>query len=168
MFKKLFNTLTKSSEDRYLDSLEQQAASLAQTGANQSATVLRSLATLKHQIDHKIKTRDPSVLQIDGFEDLAQSVCEGIQSKIAELATLERKLPGIVTDRDGRKFQAYVDEWRVCLATITKGYATLHYAATGESANDLGALSGAQVINPAMETLELQIRTAERIRNELG
>lgn len=167
MFKKIFKSLTQSKEAQFLEELESKAAAIAESGARQSASILHSLGRLKHSIDQKLNSRDRSMLQIEDFDSLAQSICEGLHAKIKELAALEIKMPHAVTSGDGRQLESHLNEWRTCLATVMKGYSLLHYAATGEKPTDIDTLD-AQSLNPALESLELQIRTAERIRNELG
>ena len=124
---------------------------------------------LKWDLDQRIDSNDRAMLQLDDLQDLSISVCDGILAKLKELAELERELPDLIAAADGHRFETHMKRWRTVNATVMRGYAALQHAATGEAPSGMEAImSNSETLNPALETLELQIRTAERIKNELG
>lgn len=170
MFKKLFRSLTQSSEDLYLEEMEAQAVGLAERGAVQMSHLLRRFASLKKLIDEKIENRDASLLEVTDFEDHAKGICDEVRSKIQELATTETALCEVVSGRELARLNAHFDQWRHGNERLMRAYATLHHAATGDGPKDPLVLSAntKTSLDEAVERLAVEIRTAERIKYELG
>lgn len=167
MLKKLFRSLTQSKEERFIHESETLAESLARSSP-QSAKILRQVASLMRMLESS--SNDSKRLNIEDLDDLAMSICEALRERTQVLAKLESELPLVISSADGRRFDAHMDQWRNEAATIMRGYSRLRHAITGQAASGLESLGSDQQtkLNAALESLELEIRTTERIQNELG
>ena len=165
MLKKFFRRLTQSSEDRFAADSDALADSLAKT-APQSAQILRQIATLMRRVENASGKQ----IEVDDLDGLALSICEALRDRVKILAKLEAELPLVIASCDGRRFDSHMDQWRKEAATITRAYSRLRHAITGQPPSALEQLGpeGETKLNAALESLELQIRTAERIQSELG
>lgn len=171
MFKKLFKSLTQSDEARLLERMEGEAARLEVNGSPQIAQTLREFAKLKEDLDSRLEQNDSALLEIEGFADLAESICDAAISQAGEMAKMENSLPGILTSRNADRLTTYMDKWKRGNQTIMRGYAALHRAITGNGATSIeeSSVDGEKTaLDQAAESLLVEVRTAERIRNELG
>lgn len=170
MFKKLFRQLTQSDAQRYQQKLEEFAASLEKEGAPQLGTLSRQFAKLKNDIDQR-RGSGGILSQVENVEQLIVAVSDGVCDALGSLSKLNRELPSVVTTGDSSHFENHMRQWREGHATLLRAHAALKYVATGETTMgmDEPAASGKKsALDEAIEALQLEIRTAERIKHELG
>ena len=171
MFKKLFKTLTQSDEDRFREQIDGAAAKLEVGGSPRLARTLREFGKLKQGLDSRLKEGDSSLLKIDDLGKHAESVCEAAIAQLSELAELENTLPGVLTSRDADRFATYLQKWEVGNQSLMRGYAALDRAISGNGPTlieESGVDGEKSALDVAAESLLVEVRTAERIRNELG
>lgn len=172
MFKKIFKQLTQSAEDLYQEELEQFAATIAGQGAPQLAEVMRRFAKLKRTVDQQLATNDRSMLQIDGFGEMAHTICDATRGQIQELAKVERELAEVLTGCNPQRWASHQQKWQAGSESLMRAFATLKHAATGVGSPAMDELplgdSKKSALDAAVEALATEVRTAERIRNELG
>ena len=171
MFKKLFKTLTQSDEERFQERMESEAARLQGSGSPQFARTIRDFARIKKDLDSRMKQDDSSLLKIDGFAMHAETICDAAIAQAAGMAKLEVSLPEVLVSRDTDRFENYITEWRRGNQSLMRGYAALHRAVTGSGPTEIeesGVDSEKTALDQAAESLLVEVRTAERIRNELG
>ena len=168
MLRKFFRNLTQSDEDRYLESYEAFAKSL-ETASPQLAEITRDVAQLKGQIDQCVDGSKPAPFEVADLGDKAKAICDGIQSQLRELQKLDQNLPKVLASGSGEQLTSHVKRWENGNQILMRATAALRYIATGTSSNGMTDFpSGGGAMKAAIEDLELQIRTAERIKNELG
>ena len=172
MFKKIFKQLTQSREELYLETLEQSAAKIADQGSTQLAEVLRRFAQRKQIMDQQRASNDQAILPIDGLEELAVAICDGARDQIQDLMKIEHQLPDVITDCDPQRWTRYQQEWQSGLEALMRAFSALKHASTGIGSPAMDSIplgdGKKSALDAAVESLDVEIRTALRIRNELG
>ena len=169
MLRKFFRSLTQSDEERYLETFEAFAQSL-QTTSPQLAHVARDVAQLKAQVDQCVDGSKPAPFEIQGLGEKAKIICDGVQASLRELQQLDQELPSILTSGDGEQLTAHFNRLETLNQLVMRAAATLRHAVTGNGpTSSLTSFPvGDDAMKAALEDLDVQIRTAERIKNELG
>lgn len=176
MFKKFFSGLAESKEQkqraRYLDSFDEFANSLADQRAPILADTARRVAQAKHKLDtSELVEQASKSLEVD-FDQLATNLCDRIRDKITELAKHNQSLTTAVCSMDEQQLATHQSQWQTGLRTIQVAYAALHRTGADKLSPQLESLTEnyetSTPIGQAIEALLLEVRTAERIRNELG
>ena len=171
MLKKFFRSLTKSKSEIYLEDLEQAAANLQSRGTPQLAATLRHFISLKRELEQRIASKDTTLLPVENLGSLTTAVCDGVLGRIEQLAKLQAELPKVLTSRDHQRYSQHMDNWRTQNEALLSAFSLLHRVHTGTGPSDAPQASSPAADNSplqeAMANLLLEVRTAERIRDEL-
>lgn len=176
MFKKFFSGLAESKEQkqraRYLQAFEEFADGLAKAGSPVLADTARRVAQAKRDLDtSELVAKAAESLEVD-FDQLATNLCDQIREKIAELEELHRKLPALVGSTDQAKLASHLHKWDAGCKVVQTAYAALTRTGAEKLTSELEAVSEgydtSTKLGQTIEALLLEVRTAERIRNELG
>ena len=171
MFKKLLKNLTQSKEEQYLADLEAIAAEFQSVGNSESAAILRRFAILKQDIDERLDSKDADLLQIEGLAGHALAICDAAIVEVRHLAKITSSLPDILTSRDAGRLATFMSEFQSANQSLMRGYTVLERAAMGSGPvgfEESSVQGEKSTMDQAAESLLVDLRTAERIRNELG
>lgn len=176
MLKKFFRGLAESKEQkqraRYLRSFEEFATKMANEGAPVLAEVARRVARMKQELDSSdIVANASESLEVD-FDQLATNLCDRVRDQMTQLAKLHRNLPTVVSSADEQKLSDHFASWQAGLRSVQVAYSALKRTGAVKLSTQLAELTEAYdtstPIGQAVEALLIEVRTAERIRNELG